>query len=68
MTNCNYEFTLLNHPTRYAIYDNGKKAIPAGTFGVEVAYGQSSRTYKDKITGKLKNQNVYRYKGKLYNV
>ena len=67
MININYTFTPLGHPTKYPIYDNGRKAIPAGAIGVEVAYGQSSRTYKDKITGKTKPQNVYRYQGKVYN-
>ena len=62
-----YTFTALNHPTKYPIYDKINGNIPVGATGVEVAYGQSTKTYVDKKTGQTKQQNVYRWKGKIYN-
>lgn len=63
-----YKWVILDKPSRYPVYDNGKKALPKGISGLEVAYGQSSRPILDKHgkpTGKM--QNVYRYGGKIYN-
>jgi hypothetical protein len=64
-----YDFKPLGKPLRFPVYDNDahKVVIPAGAEGVEIAYGQSSKTYKDKKTGKIKHQNVYRWKGQIYN-
>lgn len=66
MTN-NYTFTSLTKPTIYPVYDNTNGNIPVGASGVEVAFGQSSKTYVDTKTGKTKHQNVYRWNGKIYN-
>ena len=65
--NDNYKFVPLGKPTKYPIYDNGKRAIPAGTDDVEIAYGASSRTYTNSHTGKVERQNVYRWRGQIYN-
>ena len=64
-----YNFKPLDKPTRYPVVDyiTHKTLIPAGAHGVEIAYGQSSKTYKNKRTGKTEHQNVYRWNGKTYN-
>ena len=66
--NENYKWTAMKQPTRFPVYDNGKKVLDPGLEGVEVAFGQSSKPLLDKKgkpTGKM--QNVYRYQGKIYN-
>ena len=65
----NYDFKPLGKPTKYPVWDaeTSKTLIPAGADGVEIAYGQSSKTYKNKQTGKTERQNVYRWKGQIYN-
>lgn len=65
-----YKFTKLNTPLKYPVRDpeTFKILIPAGTKNVEIAYGQSSRTYKNKKTEKIEHQNVYRWNGQLFNV
>ena len=62
-----YKFQPLNGPTKYKIWENGKVVLPAGIEGVEIAWHASSKTYLDKKSGQTKKQNVYRYKGKIYN-
>lgn len=64
-----YDFKPLGKPTKYPVWDSEKHKImiPAGAEGVEIAYGQSSKTYKNKRTGKIEHQNVYRWNGKIYN-
>lgn len=64
-----YDFKPLGKPTKYPVWDaeTHKTIIPAGAEGVEIAYGQSSKTYKNKRTGKTEHQNVYRWKGQIYN-
>lgn len=64
-----YDFKPLGKPTKYPVWDaeTSKTLIPAGATGVEIAYGQSSKTYKNKQTGKIERQNVYRWKGQIYN-
>ena len=66
----NYDFKLYDKPLKYpAAYDPKtlKPMIPAGATGVEIARGQSSKTFVNKKTGKVENQNVYRWKGIIYN-
>lgn len=66
----NYDFKPYGKPLQYpAAYDPKtlKPQIPAGATGVEIAKGQSSKTFKNKKTGKIEHQNVYRWKGKIYN-
>lgn len=67
MDNDNYRWTPLSHSTRFKIYDNGKFAIPVGATGVDVAFGQSSRPLLRNGKPTSKMQNVYRYKGHIYN-
>ena len=64
-----YDFKPLGKPTKYPVWDaeTSKTLIPAGAVGVEIAKGQSSKTFKNKKTGKIEHQNVYRWKGKIYN-
>lgn len=64
-----YDFKALDKPTKYPVFDSETHEIliPAGSEGVEIAYGQSSKTYKNKRTGKTERQNVYRWKGQIYN-
>lgn len=64
-----YDFKPLGKPTKYPVWnaETSKTLIPAGAEGVEIAYGQSSKTYKNKRTGKTERQNVYRWKGQIYN-
>lgn len=64
-----YDFKLLGKPTKYPVRDSqtSEVLIPAGATGVEIAYGQSLKTYKNKRTGKTERQNVYRWKGQIYN-
>ena len=64
-----YDFKPLGKPTKYPVRDSQtfEVLIPAGATGVEIAYGQSSKTYKNKRTGKIERQNVYRWNGKIYN-
>ena len=68
----NYNFKPLGKPLKFPITDNGKIVLPAGTTGVDIAFGESSKTYKkfDKKTqtSKICNQNVYRHNGVIYNV
>ena len=65
----NYDFKPLGKPTKFPVYDveSHKTLIPAGAEGVDIAYEQSSKTYKDKRTGKTRRQNVYRWNGVVYN-
>lgn len=63
-----YKWFPLTKPLSYPVWDNGKIVIPKGTTGVEFAPKQSSKTYKDKNTGQIVRQNVYRWNGKIYNV
>lgn len=63
----NYIWTPLNHPTKFPVYENKAIVIPAGTSGVEIAYGQSSKPLLNKQgrpTGKM--QNAYKWNGKIY--
>ena len=64
-----YDFKALGKLTKYPVFDSEthEVLIPAGSEGVEIAYGQSSKTYKNKRTGKTLNQNVYRWNDKIYN-
>ena len=64
-----YDFKALDKPTKYPVFDSEthEVLIPAGATDVEIAYGQSSKTYKNKRTGKIERQNVYRWNGKIYN-
>ena len=65
----NYTWTKLKNPTKFPVREDGKIVIPVGTPDVEVAYGQSSKPLlgkNRKPTGK--NQNVYRWNGKTYNM
>lgn len=64
-----YDFKPLGKLTKYPVFDSEthEVLIPAGSEGVEIAYGQSSKTYKNKRTGKTLNQNVYRWNDKIYN-
>lgn len=67
ITNDNYSFTRMAQPLKYPVYDKENGNIPAGATGVEIAFGQSSKTYTDDRTGKVKHQNAYRWHGKIYN-
>ena len=49
----------------FPVYDGKKCVIPKGTPNVEIAFHQSTKTYKKD--GKLEKQNVYRWNGKIYN-
>ena len=64
-----YDFKPLGKPTKYPVLDaeTHKTIIPVGAEGVEIAYEQSSKTYKNKRTGKTERQNVYRWNGQIYN-
>lgn len=61
-----YKFTA-PRTLAFPVYDNKKCVLPKGTPNVEIAFGASSKTYVDKATGKTRNQNVYRWNGKIYN-
>lgn len=65
--NDNYIFKRMAQSLKYPVYDKENGNIPAGATNVEIAFGQSSKTYEDKKSGKIKHQNVYRWKGKIYN-
>ena len=65
--NDNYSFTRMAQPLKYPVYDKENGNIPAGATDVEIAFGQSSKTYKNTKTGKVEHQNVYRWHGKIYN-
>lgn len=65
--NDNYRFTRMARPLKYPVYDKENGNIPAGTTDVEIAFGQSSKTYKNAKTGKIEHQNAYRWNGKIYN-
>ena len=61
-------WTPLNKPTKYPVKDNGKTLIPAGSTGVDIAYGQSSKPLRDKDGHSIgKMQNAYRWNGVVYN-
>lgn len=64
-----YDFKPLSKPTKYPVLDSDthEVLIPAGTSSVDIAYGQSSKTYKNRRTGKIEHQNAYRWNGKIYN-
>lgn len=62
-----YNFKRMVQPLKYPAYDNENGTIPAGATDVEIAFGQSSKTYKNARTGKVEHQNVYRWHGKIYN-
>lgn len=52
---------------KYDVTDGASLLIPAGTPNVEIAFGQSSKTYVvNKKTNKIRYQNVYRWNGKIY--
>lgn len=53
---------------KYDVTDGASLLIPAGTPNVEIAFGQSSKTYViNKKTNKIRYQNVYRWNGVIYN-
>lgn len=55
----NYDFKLYDKSLKYpAAYDpkTFMPMIPAGATGVEIARGQSSKTFFNKKTGKVENQ------------
>ena len=63
-----YVFTHMSNPLKYPVVDtDGKTLIPKGATGVDIAFGQSSKTRKDRKTGKTLHQNVYSWNGQLYN-
>ena len=62
-----YKWIPLTKPLAYPVWESGNIAIPRGATGVEFAPKQSSKTYKDKKTGQIVRQNVYRWNGKIYN-
>lgn len=59
-------YNMGSRPLEFPVCVNKSVVIPAGTTGVKIAFGQSSLTYNDPATGKVKNMNVYLYRGKLY--
>lgn len=52
---------------KYPVKDGIKTVLPAGTPNVEIGFHQSTKTLKDKKTGKTSRQNVYRHNGQIYN-
>lgn len=65
--NNNMKWTPLHKPTKYPVNENGKTVIPAGSTGVEIAYGQSSKPLLSKGRPSGKMQNAYRWNGVVYN-
>ena len=61
-----YNFTL-PCTLKFNVYDGNKCILPKGTPNVEIAFRQSSKTWTNKKTGKIENQNVYRWMGKTFN-
>ncbi len=62
----NYKFAG-PYTLKYPVYDGKKCVLPKGTPNVEIAFGASSKTYIDD-KGKTRNQNVYRWMGKTFNI
>lgn len=65
-----YKFDIIDRKLKFNAAWNKAKGcydLPAGTEHVDIATGQSSKVYKDFHTGMLKNENVYRKDGILYN-
>lgn len=59
-------YNMGERPLAFPVRCNNVTVIPAGTPHVRIAFGQSSLKYKDPETGRVRNMNVYLYKGKLY--
>ena len=52
---------------KYPVYEGKTCVLPKGTPNVEIAFGESSKSYTNPATGKVKKQNVYRWMGKIFN-
>lgn len=59
-------YNMGDRPLAFPVRCNNATVIPAGTPHVRIAFGQSGLKYKDPETGRVRNMNVYLYKGKLY--
>ena len=62
----NYNFTA-PRTLMFDVYDGKTCVLPKGTPNVEIAFGASSKRRFDKVAKKWKNQNVYRWMGKIFN-
>ena len=52
---------------KYPVKDGATTLLSAGTPNVEIGFHQSSKTIKDRKTGKIVKQNVYKHNGQIYN-
>lgn len=62
-----YKYNFIYCTLKFNVYDGGKCVLSKGTPNVGIAFGASSKTYIDKKTGKVRNQNVYNWMGKIFN-